>query len=193
MVGEGRAPLGQYFSRLLPIGGERLQRVKVRLPGFRILRRYRTAADVPLWHNDRLPRFERDGRATRLPRGRLSRRRRNSSGEPATIDAVDAEVARNCAQGAGAEDGGRAAAHAIRRRPGSPDKPEVTAREVGDCFAPGSFNDADVDGCAPKLRVERSVEVDVVRKGRTVRERKREHGRPDPERPSRSDRDCDGL
>ena len=71
-----------------------------------------------------------------------------------------------------AKEGDRAAAHAIRGRPGSPDKPQVAPGEVGDRLAPRSLDDADVNRRAPELRLERSVEVDVLRKGRAVRERK---------------------
>ena len=95
--------------------------------------------------------------------------------EAAPVDVVHAELARHRAQGSGAEERGRTAAQAVRRRPGRLDEPQVPAGEAGDRLAPRSVHDADVKRHAPELRLELAIEMDVLGDGRAVWEIQREH------------------
>ena len=164
---------GSVVSTLTPVVRQRLQRVEVGLAGLGVLRRHRAAADVSLRHDDRLA----DLNAPAEPLVLLVLAQAVDAEvhpEPATVDLVDAGGPRDRAQGSGAQQGGRTAAHAVGGRPGRADEPQAPPGEVGDRLAPRPVENPDGNGHAPELRVERAVDGDLLGDGRAVRERERE-------------------
>ena len=166
---------GQRLRRIdaRPIGGQRLQRVQVRRARVRVLRRHRTATDVPLRHDDRLSKAH----AKSEPFVLLVLAQAVDAevhAEAAPIDFVHAKDPCHRAEGACSEERCRAAAQAIRSRPASPDQPKAPAGEVRDCLAPRPAYDAHVNGVTPEPGNEGAVEADALRDRRAVGKRERQ-------------------